>query len=39
MYSAFDDAWSGIATHGVLAALAGTFGVSIGDLAEPVAVA
>ncbi|AEK09858.1 hypothetical protein SEA_SHEDLOCKHOLMES_47 [Mycobacterium phage ShedlockHolmes] len=39
MYSAFDDAWSGTATHSVLAAIAGTFGVPIGDLAEPVAVA
>ncbi|ASR84847.1 hypothetical protein SEA_HURRICANE_47 [Mycobacterium phage Hurricane] len=39
VYSAFDDAWSGTATHSVLAAIAGTFGVPIGDLAEPVAVA
>uniref|UniRef100_A0AAU8GQ88 Uncharacterized protein n=1 Tax=Mycobacterium phage Pharb TaxID=3136626 RepID=A0AAU8GQ88_9VIRU len=36
MYSAFDESWSGVATHGVLAAIAGTFGVSIADLAEPV---
>ncbi|QIG61559.1 Cro protein [Mycobacterium phage Ximenita] len=37
VYSAFRPDWSGVATHSVLAAVAGTFGVSIADLAEQVA--
>ncbi|WNM69561.1 Cro protein [Mycobacterium phage Syra333] len=37
VYSAFGPDWSGVATHSVLAAVAGTFGVSIADLAEQVA--
>ncbi|ASR86326.1 Cro protein [Mycobacterium phage Amohnition] len=36
IYSAFGPDWSGVATHSVLAAVAGAFGVSIADLAEQV---
>ena len=36
VYSAFGPDWSGVATHSVLAAVAGTFGVSIAELAEHV---
>ncbi|QNJ58267.1 Cro protein [Mycobacterium phage Ellie] len=39
VYAAFGPDWSGVATHSVLAAIAGTFGVSIADLAEQQRVA
>ncbi|ASR85248.1 transcriptional repressor [Mycobacterium phage SirPhilip] len=37
VYTAFGPDWSGVATHSVLAAVAGTFRVSIAELARQAA--